>query len=95
LARAVSRGCAYRAGCRDCTIIWTKQDELRNISSAKVNSKSADATELRIERIGNGIEPVDLKKDEAPVQLDIEKLMKLYSVPGLSVAVIEDYKSRG
>ena len=63
-----------------------------NISSAKVNSKSADATELRIERIGNGIEPVDLKKDEAPVQLDIEKLMKLYSVPGLSVAVIEDYK---
>ncbi len=47
---------------------------------------------MRIERIGNGIEPVDLKKDEAPVQLDIEKLMKLYSVPGLSVAVIEDYK---
>jgi CubicO group peptidase (beta-lactamase class C family) len=63
-----------------------------NVSSAKASSKSADATEVRIERIGNGIEPVDLKKDEAPVQLDIEKLMKLYNVPGLSVAVIEDYK---
>jgi CubicO group peptidase (beta-lactamase class C family) len=63
-----------------------------NISSAKVNRKSADATEMRIERIGNGIDPVDLKKDEAPVRLDIEELMKLYNVPGLSVAVIEDYK---
>jgi hypothetical protein len=34
----------------------------------------------------------DVKKGEPPVQLDIEKLMKLYNVPGLSVAVIEDYK---
>src|SRR5258705_1521967 len=63
-----------------------------NISSAKVNSRSADATEMRIARIGNGIEPVDFKKHEAPVRLDIEKLMKLYNVPGLSVAVIEDYE---
>jgi CubicO group peptidase (beta-lactamase class C family) len=63
-----------------------------NISSAKATSKSADATEVRIERIGNGIEAVDLKKGEVPVLLDIEKLMKLYNVPGLSVAVIEDYK---
>src|SRR6201984_435828 len=63
-----------------------------NVSSAKASAKPADAREVRIERIGNGIEPVDLKKDEAPVQLDIEKLMKLYNVPGLSVAVIEDYK---
>src|SRR6266436_987773 len=63
-----------------------------NNSPAKVNSKSADATEMRIERIGNGIDPVDLTKDEAPIRLDIEELMKLYNVPGLSVAVIEDYK---
>jgi len=58
------------------------------VSWANASSKSADATEVRIERIGNGIEPVDLKKDEAPVQLDIEKLLKLYNGPGLSVAVI-------
>jgi len=63
-----------------------------NIPSGTVNSKSADATELRIERIGKSIEPVAVKKGEPPVQLDIEKLMKLYNVPGLSVAVIEDYK---
>jgi CubicO group peptidase (beta-lactamase class C family) len=63
-----------------------------NIPPGKVNSKSADATELRIERIGKGIDPVAVKKGEPPVQLDIEKLMKLYNVPGLSVAVIEDYQ---
>jgi CubicO group peptidase (beta-lactamase class C family) len=63
-----------------------------NISPAKGNSKSADGTELRIDRIANAIDPVELKKGEAPVRLDIEKLMKLYNVPGLSVAVIQDYK---
>ena len=63
-----------------------------SIPSGGVNSKSADTTELRIERIGKGIDPVAVNKGEPPVQLDIEKLMKLYNVPGLSVAVIEDYK---
>src|SRR5258708_31507936 len=63
-----------------------------NIRSGTVNSKSADDTELRIERIGKGIDQVAVKKGEPPVQLDIEKLMKLYNVPGLSVAVTEYYK---
>ena len=66
-----------------------------SISSAKSDAKSAEATELRIRRIGNAIDPVELKKGDAPVRLDIEKLMKLYNVPGLSVAVIEDYRSLG
>src|ERR1700756_3970149 len=61
-------------------------------SSARSDAKSAEATEIRIQRIGNAIDPVELKKGEAPVRLDIEKLMKLYNVPGLSVAVIEGYK---
>jgi hypothetical protein len=33
-----------------------------NISPAKGNSKSADGTELRIDRIANAIDPVELKK---------------------------------
>ncbi len=54
--------------------------------------KSAAITEARIEKIGHGIEPVETEKGEPPIPLDIEKLMKLYNVPGFSVAVIEDYK---
>jgi CubicO group peptidase (beta-lactamase class C family) len=56
------------------------------------NGKGAESTEARIERIGRGIDPVEAGKGEPPDSLDIEKLMKLYSVPGFSVAVIEDYK---
>ena len=46
----------------------------------------------RIARIANGIDPVEMGKGEAPVALDIEKLMQMYNVPGLSVAVIDNYK---
>ena len=59
---------------------------------ATAKSKSTANGEARIERIGNGIDPIELTKGEAPVSLNILKLMKLYNVPGLSVAVIEDYK---
>jgi CubicO group peptidase (beta-lactamase class C family) len=54
--------------------------------------KNIAATDGRIERIASGIEPVETGKGEAPIPLDIGKLMKLYDVPGFSVAVIEDYK---
>jgi CubicO group peptidase (beta-lactamase class C family) len=61
-------------------------------SSLASGAKSSASTEARIERIAHGIEPIESVKGEPPVSLDIEKLMKLYNVPGLSVAVIEDYK---
>src|SRR5882724_2267476 len=61
-------------------------------SSLASGAKSSASTEARIEKIARGIEPIESVKGEPPVSLDIEKLMKLYSVPGLSVAVIEDYK---
>lgn len=54
--------------------------------------KNAATTEARIERIGHGIEAVETGQGEVPIDLDIEKLMHLYNVPGFSVAVIEDYK---
>ncbi len=54
--------------------------------------KSAATSEARIARIASGIEPVTTEKGEPPIPLGIEKLMKLYNVPGFSVAVIEDYK---
>src|SRR5246127_2408406 len=72
--------------------LFSQNTSRANNSSTRSDAKSAEATEIRIQRIGNAIDPVELKKGEAPVRLDIEKLMRLYNVPGLSVAVIEGYK---
>src|ERR1022692_2708404 len=50
--------------------------------------KNSDDT-ARIQRVENGIPPIPLIGAEPPLQLNLEKLMQLYKVPGLSVAVIE------
>jgi CubicO group peptidase (beta-lactamase class C family) len=42
--------------------------------------------------VENGIPPIPLSGTEPPLQLHIEKLMQLYKVPGLSVAVVDDFK---
>jgi CubicO group peptidase (beta-lactamase class C family) len=61
------------------------------------NAKHQDAAHgpvisERIERIENGFDPIPVSGEGAPLHLDIKKLMKLFNVPGLSVAVIDDYK---
>ena len=53
--------------------------------------KNSDDT-ARIQRVENGIPPIPLIGAEPPLQLNLEKLMQLYKVPGLSVAVIDDFK---
>jgi CubicO group peptidase (beta-lactamase class C family) len=45
----------------------------------------------RIERVEKGIEPLKIGND-APIQLDLPELMKLYKDPALSVVVIDDFK---
>jgi len=74
------------------TQLFGQQANPAKPTAAAAKSKPTANGEARIERIGNGIDPIELTKGEAPVSLNIEKLMKLYNVPGLSVAVIEDYK---
>src|SRR6266852_2009269 len=63
-----------------------------NRPAATAKPKSTANSKARMERVANGIDPIDLTKGKAPVRLDILKLMNLYNVPGLSVAVIENYK---
>jgi len=46
----------------------------------------------RIQRVENGIPPISLGENEPPLQLNLEELMKIYKVPGLSVAVIDNFK---
>ncbi len=46
----------------------------------------------RIERVENGISPISLGANEAPIQLNVQELMKIYKVPGFSVVVIDNFK---
>ena len=45
----------------------------------------------RIQRVENGIPPISIGS-EAPIRLSLPELMKVYKVPGLSVAVIDNFK---
>src|SRR6267378_2512963 len=74
------------------TQLFGQEANHANRPAATAKPKSTANSQARIARIANGIDPIELTKGQAPVRLNIEKLMKLYDVPGLSVAVIEDYK---
>ena len=45
-----------------------------------------------MQRVENGIPPIPLSGAEPPLQLNLEKLIELYKVPGLSVAVVDNFK---
>ena len=46
----------------------------------------------RIERVEKGFHPILLDRNESPFELTVQKLMQMYRVPGLSVAVIDNFK---
>jgi CubicO group peptidase (beta-lactamase class C family) len=46
----------------------------------------------RIQRVENSIPPIPLSATDPATPLNIERLMELYKCPGLSVAVIDDFK---
>ena len=63
--------------------------------TAKVQATNNDAspsTAQRIERVENGFAPIPLGENEPPLQVNLQKLMEVYKVPGLSVAVIDNFK---
>jgi CubicO group peptidase (beta-lactamase class C family) len=65
------------------------------LCAAALNSKAQQSpSELaaRIQRVENGIPPIPFSDTEPPLQLNIEQLMQLYKAPGLSVAVIDNFK---
>jgi len=45
-----------------------------------------------MQRVENGIPPIPLSGTEPPLQLDLKNLMDLYKVPGLSIAVVDNFK---
>jgi CubicO group peptidase (beta-lactamase class C family) len=54
-------------------------------------TKAADHEE-HIQRIEAKAVDVPLQANEPPLQLSLKKLMELYKIPALSIAVIENYK---
>lgn len=46
----------------------------------------------RIKKVENGFRPILTDKNEPSFELNIQKLMQMYGIPGLSVAVIDDFK---
>ena len=62
--------------------------------SSKVAKGEGNATTTyeRIHRVESGIPPIPTADKAAPLQLDLPKLMEIFKVPGLSVAVIDNYK---
>src|ERR1700732_3845601 len=60
-------------------------------SKPRAHPKDSDLV-TRIQRVENGIPPIPLSGTEPRLQLNLEKLMQLYKVPGLSVAVMDNFK---
>ena len=75
-------------------VVFVLAAETRAQGDKNADAKSAAGGKVqeRTARIEKGIEPLSVAKDEAPIPLDLAALMKLYNAPGLSVAVIDDYK---
>src|SRR6267154_1045639 len=48
--------------------------------------------ESRIHRVETTVVDLPMGENQAPLRMDLLQLMKLYNVPGLSIAVIENYK---
>ena len=65
------------------------------VALALVSADSAQSNpqlSARIQRVENGMPPIPLEDNQPPLQLSLEKLMEPYKVPGLSLAVIDDFK---
>ena len=56
-------------------------------------SKTASpGEEARIHRIETGVVEIPTGKDEPPLRLNLQQLMELYKIPGLSIAVIDNFQ---
>jgi CubicO group peptidase (beta-lactamase class C family) len=60
-------------------------------SSANSPEKLAKQ-EARMHRVEATVVDLPMGEGQAPLRMDLLQLMKLYNVPGLSIAVIDDYK---
>ncbi|MGO9518191.1 MAG: serine hydrolase [Candidatus Korobacteraceae bacterium] len=73
-----------------CVILTAATISLPAQNASPRNSSAANAE--RIHRVENGIPPIPLGPDQPPLQFTLQQLMDVLKVPGLSVAVVDDFK---
>jgi CubicO group peptidase (beta-lactamase class C family) len=77
------------------TVVFLFSNALQLDAQTKPSADSSQKTgdqEARIHRVDSPVVEVPMGENQAPLRLDLLQLMKLYNVPGLSIAVIDDYK---
>ncbi len=58
----------------------------------KLSNNTPAEIDERIQSVEKGLPPLALSRNEPPLQLTLAKLMELYKIPGMSVAVIDNFK---
>jgi len=77
------------------TVVFLFSNALQLVAQTKPSADSSQKTgdqEARIHRVVTTVVDFPMSEGQAPLRMDLLQLMKLYNVPGLSVAVIDDYK---
>lgn len=64
---------------------------LSSSTAARPAPQNSDVA-ARIQRVETGLPPIQFSDSEPPLPLTIEKLMDLYKEPGMSVAVVDNFK---
>jgi CubicO group peptidase (beta-lactamase class C family) len=77
---------------RSARLILVASVALAFVASAAAQSSAQPDVAARIHRVETGVPPIPLSDAEPPLQLNLEKLMQLYKCPGLSVAVMDNFK---
>lgn len=60
--------------------------------TSSTSPQKQEDQEARIHRVETTVVGLPMGEGQAPLRMDLSQLMKLYNVPGLSIAVIDDYK---
>jgi CubicO group peptidase (beta-lactamase class C family) len=61
-------------------------------AKVQANNQASGSLEQRIARVENAIPPIPVGENEPPLQFNLQKLMEVYKVPGLSIAVVDNFK---
>ena len=60
--------------------------------SLPLAAQTKPAVEARIHRIETAVVDMPMGENEPPIRLDLQKLMQVFKVPGLSLAVIDNFQ---
>jgi len=83
---------AVRTGKLVIVVVLTSVEGQVLSLASKQRQAKVESVEARIKRVEQGIEPLEFKKGEAPLALDLAQVMQLANDPGLAVAVIDGFK---